>query len=180
MLAYPAGIDLSRTACALRALHGSGKIGLGRPRWQCHGSTSTDAGGLVGGEAVYAVTPDWIGPALGAWPGVLLAVIAPVSAFLAVRGVRLAIVASPAGVVVRNCFVTRRMGWHEIAAINPPDLAGTVLDKRLTFVLYDGRAVGSTAFSGDSREPDDFADGALAALRQQCRHRCSSSRRGQW
>lgn len=123
--------------------------------------------------------PGWTGPPLAAWQGALSVVIAPVSAFLAVRGARLAIVATPAGVVVRNFFVTRRVGWHEIAAINPPNLAGAMLDNRITFVLYDGRVVGATAFSGFRHERGDSTSATVAALRKLCQHRRFSSQRAQ-
>lgn len=114
--------------------------------------------------------PEW-------WPSLAYGAVAVLMAFLAVRSVRLSVVATAPALIVRNFFRTRTIPWHLISAVKVPTRDGPPANSRMTFVLYDGQVIGASAYGMVPGDQPGFADEVAAEIRKHARHLATRPKR---
>jgi len=83
---------------------------------------------------------------------------------LIVRTLRLAIVATVDGVIVRNWFTTKTLLWSEIDSFGPPEQYGTRRKAGLKIRTRAGHLVTADAYSPGPFNKDGFADDVVSEL----------------
>ena len=92
-------------------------------------------------------------------------------ACLAVRCWRLAVIAGPDQLVVRNFFRTVRISWQDIAGFEPSPPYGTLWKAGLGIRLTDGRLIAATAFGRNQYETGRVQAAVIRELEELRRQR---------
>ncbi|WP_420803218.1 PH domain-containing protein [Streptomyces spiramyceticus] len=82
------------------------------------------------------------------------------------RAARLAIVATPDHLVVRNIFRTHTVPWGEIASIAPPKSYGATRKGGIIVSRIDGSSLSATAYVRGPHNRDSFAVSVANNLQQ--------------
>jgi hypothetical protein len=94
---------------------------------------------------------------------------------LAVRSWRLAIIARPDQLVVRNFFRTVRISWQDIAAFETPPPYGALWKAGLGIRMKDGRLIAATAFGRNQYETGRVQAAVMREL-EELRHQRAGDR----
>jgi hypothetical protein len=85
---------------------------------------------------------------------------------LTFRVARLAIVATPDRLVVRNIFRSYTVLWGEIASIDPPKMYGSTRKTGIVVTRKDGSSLSATAYVRGPHNRDTFGDSVTNDLRK--------------